>query len=192
MLISAANRGDTKKVTKLIKAGSFLNTQLQDGVTALFIAAEHGHSKIVEKLIKAGASLNIQGKDGLTALHIAVQNGNSNVVEKLLKGGASLNIKMQDGATALDIATKKGYKEIAQKLIEAGASYEDNFTSLYKAATGLVYYIKEKFDDLKKIFMHGIFYYQQIIDEPSINTLPICLKDQPDYIGKSEDVSALQ
>ncbi len=39
MLISAANRGDTKKVTKLIKSGSFVDAQLQDGVTALFMTA---------------------------------------------------------------------------------------------------------------------------------------------------------
>jgi len=140
LLIESAEKGYTKLIKLLIKAGSVnVNIQLYVGYTALHLASIHGRKEIVELLINAGADLNIQDNDGNTALYWASIRGHTECIELLIKAG-SVNINIQNyyGKTALHEASRYGYKEIVELLIKAGVNVSiqsnNGYTALLLAA----------------------------------------------------------
>jgi len=110
----------------LIDAGANVNTQRNDGVTALMItSAICGGLAKMKVLIEAGADVNARDENGKTALmYAAEQTGNFKKVKLLIEAGANLNAKDYTGNTALSIAKKIEDNKIIQLLIKAGATEE--------------------------------------------------------------------
>lgn len=64
---NAVAEGDVDEVDEIIAENVPLDSQDEDGNTALILAAE-GEPQIVEVLIAAGCNLNLQNEAGVTAL----------------------------------------------------------------------------------------------------------------------------
>jgi hypothetical protein len=85
---TAAERGDTQQVLKLLKKGVDPNFQnAASGVTPLGVACERGHTGVVRALLDARADVEIPTAEGYRALHIATQFGQKEIVELLVRRG---------------------------------------------------------------------------------------------------------
>jgi len=118
--------GNTAAVKALLDAGSRLDTQNNEGDTALMLAARYARSGSVELLLSAGANVNLTNADCKTALMHAVEasgeyaeNNVNEIVERLISGGANLNARDVQGKTALTYAPPSG--AVTKMLIAAGA-----------------------------------------------------------------------
>ena len=110
-----------KCIELLLKEGADVNTQCDDGWTALMLAAAYGHSKCVEKLIQAGAKVNAVDNHGAFALLFACNAGDSACVDSLLQAGADVNLRDQQGTTPLISASTHGSHQLLAQLLRAGA-----------------------------------------------------------------------
>ncbi len=83
--------GNDAKAIDLIQTELPLNTQDDQGLTALMIACLRDRNKVVTALLKANADLYLKDNRGRTALHFATDNGNMQIVDALLQKGADPN-----------------------------------------------------------------------------------------------------
>ena len=89
-------------VSSLIKSGADINSQDNDGRTALMWAARTGRVNMVSSLIKSGADIHIKDIDGKTALLCRTEmNGNHHhhhvqVLVSTLKDGSRYVIYVDD------------------------------------------------------------------------------------------------
>ncbi len=125
-----------------------LNTQRNDGTTALIIYSARENEDRVSQLLERGANVNLQDAEGDTALHRASQNGSLRVVQMLVNKSANPNIPNKMGGTPLMWAAAFGHHEVVQVLLAAGANPrlkdEDGVTAAAWAT-------KNKQDDLAKV-----------------------------------------
>ena len=75
---------DIQSVKNYIDAGYDLNTQDDNGYTALYCASRYNNIEIVKLLLNAGADIDKQDNDGYTALIKAASKNNREMVELLL------------------------------------------------------------------------------------------------------------
>ena len=117
-LFTAASKGHTPIVEKLIAAGSNVNlAKTTDGASPILIAAQRGHAPVVEQLIVSRCNVDIAlTTNGATAILIAAQNGHAAVVEKLIAAHCNVNIPVIDGSTALSLATQNGHTRIVTRI----------------------------------------------------------------------------
>ena len=87
-LLEAAKNGQTERVRGLLDAGADVDTQNDDGFTALKWAVVRGHTGTVQALLDAGADVDIRDKRGQTPLMIAAEEGQTRVIELLKAAGA--------------------------------------------------------------------------------------------------------
>ena len=99
-----------------------INSQNNDGNTALHVACEKRQADIVDLLLEAGCNLSIRNNHGYIPFHSACAIGDIDILRKLLfhKDTFDINTTDADGNTALDIAMKKNQYNICQVLKEAG------------------------------------------------------------------------
>lgn len=123
VLMVTAIDGQTE-MARILARKNTINTQDNEGRTALMHAAWHGKLGVVRVLLQAGANPNLTDKINYDALHWAVFHGHTAVVKELLKWkvGPSLMRVDVDGDTPLATANEKGYKQIAALLRKAGAT----------------------------------------------------------------------
>ncbi|KAM4687553.1 uncharacterized protein O3C94_006066 [Discoglossus pictus] len=111
----AARIKDGEKVAEmLLKSGADVNTEQENGETAMHIAAQHGHLKMITALIEEGGELTWQSKAGENPLHTAVKHCHLPIVKVILNYLASeksradavacVNQPNQDGETPLHLA----------------------------------------------------------------------------------------
>ena len=86
--------GHTACVRLLVDRGSNVNTQNNNGHTALSRAATYGHTNTVYDLMKMGADPNIPDTIQRVPLHYACVKGHIGCAENLILGGANLNAKV--------------------------------------------------------------------------------------------------
>lgn len=115
--IDAARFNDISEVVSLLRSGLPIDSQDENGYTALYWAVSSNHTDIVDELIRVGADVNIQNHHHWTPLHAAAQNNNTDIVEALLRHGAIPSIRNKKGQTALDVA-RMFNKEEAIRLLE--------------------------------------------------------------------------
>ena len=103
----------SRVVSLLLEKGANVNTQNENGYTALMLACDNENIDldIIEMLLEKGADLNIRDSKGRTALMLACTTGYSSLVEILLKRGSNVNITNSSGSTALMFACLKDGKD---------------------------------------------------------------------------------
>lgn len=65
-------------------SGADVNTQANDGASALFEASKNGHSEVVEILLSYRADVNKSNKAGLFPIHLAAKNGHCRFLKQCL------------------------------------------------------------------------------------------------------------
>ena len=76
--------------SRLLEAGADVNSQDDDGMTALIWATYKGYKEIVELLINADADVNVMADDGMTALILAALKGHTEIAELLISSSAEV------------------------------------------------------------------------------------------------------
>lgn len=139
-LILAAQKGNAADVSTFIYEQKVdVNTQMDNGLTALIAAAQWGYLDVVRLLIEAKANINLH-KNGYTALYASVSQKHPEVAKQLLLAKADPNIKMGSiGGTPLMMAASKGDLASTDAIIEAQADVNartlNGQTALHMAVT---------------------------------------------------------
>lgn len=112
-LWSAARRGNTDDIARMLKRGTDVNArQGGRGSTALNTAAVYGRTVVVKLLLDNGADVSLANADGNTALHIAAYFAYTDLVQLLLRNGATVDVKNKRGETPLEIVTRPWTPEL--------------------------------------------------------------------------------
>lgn len=120
-LMDAADRGDSAKVSSLLKKGANPNRNPRDGSTPLILAANNGHLAVVRILLENGADVNGSHSMGGTALIVAAASGRVEVVKLLLQYKADPHAELRShfsygGRTAIVVAAQEGHSDIVSLL----------------------------------------------------------------------------
>lgn len=83
---------------------SLIESQTEDGKTALHIAALRGHLNFIRDLISYGADINAISSNGWTALHFALTSNQKDVCQYLLSEKIKSEAPDMQGKTVFDIA----------------------------------------------------------------------------------------
>jgi len=153
-LIAAAERGDRIAVSRLLDAGTAVDTRAVDGTTALHWAARADNLETVTLLLEAGADAEVADRYGITPLYLAAENGNAEVIAALLDAGADSNAVAPIGETALMTATRTGKLAALTLLLERGADVEARDPEF--AQTALMLAVREGHPDAVQLLLtHG-------------------------------------
>ncbi len=123
MFITAAGRGNTAELLRLIQNGVGVNIQAGPrsnfirGLTALHVAAGYNQLATIHFLLRHGADLSITDSDGKTPLHRAVEKGHTAIVTALLNNGANVHAVDSDGKTPQQLAQQEGHASLAAHLL---------------------------------------------------------------------------
>lgn len=118
-IFQTAEDGDAKTLQQLLREDpKLLNTQNEQGMTALHTATLHGRTNIVKLLLESGAKSDVKDRFGGHPLRLAVLNGRMLELNLLLAAGADVNARDNDGRTPL---TEAYNSEIANILRKHGA-----------------------------------------------------------------------
>lgn len=130
LLMSAASRGATETVRRLISEGKSVNQRFpivggfNDGHTPLLVACRDGHYEVAKQLIDAGADVNaVEPVFGAVPLHKAVYNGRADITRLLIKQ-PKINLNFQgatNGYTPLHDALWHGHVDCATLLLDSRA-----------------------------------------------------------------------
>ncbi len=85
-LIRAAKKGDAEKLRGLIAAGIAVDSEDENGWTALSWAVKNRHSDIARVLIDAGANAEHESRNGWTPMAIAVKSGSPAIIAIAMGG----------------------------------------------------------------------------------------------------------
>ena len=111
-------------INELVSKGYDVNTQDDDGDTALHAAALHGSEDAARCLIRHQASTTIKAKDGNTPLHTAAARGSILIVKIILENGGDLEEINNQGRTPLHRAALFGHPGVLKTLLEVGAKVD--------------------------------------------------------------------
>jgi len=92
---------------------------LDNGVTALYVACGNGRHEFAKELIKMGAKVNIPRKsNGDTALHAAAKGDHETCVRLLLSKGANPMLRDKSGQSPMDVAASRQIKLLISSAIK--------------------------------------------------------------------------
>jgi ankyrin repeat protein len=121
LFLAAAHDGKLEDVQKFLVAGVAVNSQNEEGETALLHASRGGYKNIVEYLIGKKADVNLPNKKGSAPLLGAAMRGHGAVAKYLLDCKANIGQKTESEDTAVSLAVWKDHTDTALMLIKAGA-----------------------------------------------------------------------
>ena len=101
-LMTAAFFNSKRVLQKLLSRNSaerFIETENDEGMTALHYAAMNGSAFAIEKLLQAGADVNCRDNKKRTPLHYCVCSGSPAAVAALMSAGADSSAEDEDGKT---------------------------------------------------------------------------------------------
>ncbi|XP_050824502.1 caskin-1 isoform X3 [Gopherus flavomarginatus] len=141
----AAWQGKKEPMKMVLKAGSAVNVQSDEGQIPLHLAAQHGHYDVSEMLLQHQSNPCIVDNCGKTPLDLACEFGRVGVVQLLLSSNmctALLEPKPGDatdpnGTSPLHLAAKNGHIDIIRLLLQAGIDINRQTkagTALHEAA----------------------------------------------------------
>ncbi|KAF5892043.1 caskin-1-like isoform X2, partial [Clarias magur] len=113
----AAWQGKCEPMKTLLKAGSSVNSQSDEGQIPLHLSSQHGHYDGSEMLLQHQSNPCIRDHAGKTPLDLACEFGRVSVVQLLLSSNmcaAMLEPKPSDpnGISPLHLAAKNGHIDI--------------------------------------------------------------------------------
>uniref|UniRef100_A0A8C4NJM1 Ankyrin repeat and SOCS box containing 2a, tandem duplicate 1 n=1 Tax=Eptatretus burgeri TaxID=7764 RepID=A0A8C4NJM1_EPTBU len=112
-----------------------IDTQANDGATALYEACKNEHVETVAVLLRIGADTNKVTKDMLLPLHISAAKGNIRLLQLLLLL-TSRSCVRKSGISPVYLAAENGHAE-ALRLLDRAERYEDGrATALFAAVYG--------------------------------------------------------
>lgn len=118
---SAAYKGDTKEISRLLDEGADVNEMSRWHYSPLIIAAMKGRHDVLKLLIERGAEVNKPSMcTGETALIAAAFNNRVDCVNLLLEKGADIDYRTPSGMwagankTALECAALYGHTEVVK------------------------------------------------------------------------------
>src|SRR5215467_14267782 len=117
-LFAAIERGSTKAVERLLKAGASANAIDADNVPVLMTATLFANADMLELLLARGADPNRRGPGGATALMWA--SPDIEKMRRLIDHGADLRAEDRGGSTALALAIRSGSVDAVQWLVGKG------------------------------------------------------------------------
>jgi uncharacterized protein len=120
-LHSAAEKGDTAKLQKLIAKGGSLDPRDKHGMTPLHLAILSGHAEAALLLIEHGADVTATTDEGAGAITFACMKKLESVVVALLDRGCDVDFRDGDGATPLMWAANRGSLPLLELLLARGA-----------------------------------------------------------------------
>src|SRR5580658_1285315 len=123
-LFTAIRNGDHAQVSKLLRAGTEVNSTDSDGTTALMHSVIESDVRMMKLLIDGGANVNARNTLDSTALMYAATNLAK--TRLLLDAGADVKVTGKRGATPMSVAvTADGSTPVLKLLIAKGAQPED-------------------------------------------------------------------
>lgn len=117
LLISAAERGDTAAVLRLLSAGAAIDARDARGRTALLAATHANQVTTAAALIDAGADINIRDDRKDNPLLYAGAEGLLDILRLLIAAGADTRITNRYGGTALIPAAERGHVAVVEELL---------------------------------------------------------------------------
>src|SRR6185437_5651593 len=120
-LVEAVQADDRAAVARILTGHPKVNSQQDDGSTALAWAAVRCNTEVAQLLLKAGANPNLTNEQGVGPLYIAIENRSTPIVRMLLAHGANPNLARSNGETPLMLATRLGQIEVIKALLDRGA-----------------------------------------------------------------------
>ena len=124
----AAKKGNFKEVERLLQTGVDVNSQDEDGDSALIYlcnicdqSCSLSTEEIIKNLLERGANPNLQNKNGFTALMNASTYGIVRIVKILIGSGADPNLKTKKEVTALMLAYHSVNENTMKILFDHGA-----------------------------------------------------------------------
>lgn len=120
-LVDAADRGDARKVSELLRSGTPVDSAGKFNVTALMRAVFRGNADLVDMLLGAGANPNMQDIGGASAVHLAARLGYTEVMALLVQYRANINIADKEGWTPLMRAVSARQGKTVESLLLSGA-----------------------------------------------------------------------
>ncbi|XP_015284512.1 PREDICTED: caskin-1 [Gekko japonicus] len=141
----AAWQGKKEPMKLVLKAGSSVNIQSDEGQIPLHLAAQHGHYDVSEMLLQHQSNPCILDNSGKTPLDLACEFGRVGVVQLLLSSNmcaALLEPKPGDitdpnGTSPLHLAAKNGHIDVIRLLLQSGIDINRQTkagTALHEAA----------------------------------------------------------
>lgn len=115
MAYGASVPGAKHLAEALIHKGVSIDSQAEDGSTALLIATNLNRDSVVKTLLGLDANPNIASNSGWTPLLSAADEGNTEIVSSLLKKGADVRATL-GGRNSSEMAAEKGHTELAKQL----------------------------------------------------------------------------
>lgn len=112
--IAAIQGGHAAVVKQLLASGIDINSQDENGWTALFFAVERDDKSMSQHLIKSGIDVSIEGIEGQTALHMAIEKGDREIISALFTPRVNRKFEISQGQTPIQWALEKGYSSAAQ------------------------------------------------------------------------------
>jgi len=108
--LTAAMINDWPALNILLDQGVDIDTQDQNGSSALMEATFGGHIDAVRLLIGRGADVNLANRDGWTPLMEACSKGYADIARILVSSGANVKSEDKNGWTALKLVPKRQVK----------------------------------------------------------------------------------
>lgn len=137
-LLAAAEAGDVEHVRDIIGAGTEVDTQREDGSTALLLAALGAHAATVRLLLAHDASVTIAKQNGATPIFAAAASDAVECIKILCAAGAMPDVVNAHGVTPLQMAAHKNHKASLRELLSVNASVSASDragnSALHKAA----------------------------------------------------------
>ena len=116
-LLSAAERGDTAAVLRLIAAGADINARDVRGRTPALAATHANRVETVGALIDAGADINIRDDRKDNPFLYAGAEGLLDILRLAIAAGADTRLTNRFGGTALIPAAERGHVAIVEELL---------------------------------------------------------------------------
>ena len=136
-LITAAGRGDSESVTRLLAQGADVHASDDQGITALIAAAYQNHLAVAQLLIAAGADVNVQDETRQSAYLISTAEGYLDLLQLTLANGADVHSLDSYNGTGLIRAADRGHVEIIEELLKTDIDVNHinrlNWTALLEA-----------------------------------------------------------